>query len=738
MALAVVIRGVRIFMLRSLFVLLFIPVASLAQFTYKVDQSPPVQIGQKTLSLPWSGGLNSPQVNKIDFDGDGKEDMVIFDRAANKILPYRNVNNSYVFTPDYAPFFPPSVNAWMLLRDFNCDGKKDLFTSDPFGIVVFVNTTKVGQPLSWRPFNPGSPLLTKGFNGNINLKINDVDIPAIDDVDNDGDLDILSMRFVGIGTIEWHKNMSMEVAGKCDSLQLERVTQTYGSVEECNCGVFAYNGQPCSTDGGRVSHVGGKSLLSIDYDNDGKRDLLYSEETCASLYVFRNQGTNQVPVFSGVEVFPQSHPAIFQWFPTPYFEDVDFDGLSDLVVAPNLYARTNGINLVNNSVWFYKNTGTAQAPAFTFVKNNFLQDEMIDLGDYSAPAFIDLDNDGDQDMFVGYYGNQNFRSTLQYFHNTGTASEPSFQLMDDDYGTMSNLFFFNIKPQFVDVNGDDKPDLAFTATSQQDNSTALYFIPNLNDTGFGPGFSGFTRTALQIGFNENVHITDVNRDGKPDVFRGSSLGALQYYENGSNNGMFDQLTLKSGAYLGLNSSTSRQNPSAYVADLDSDGLEDMIVGDQRGNLLFYSDYRTFDPAVSTPLSEIVYNELTEVYEKRNFGGRVRATVVNLFNTTKPAIVIGNTLGGLSILKSDNDQQLSEEPVVTIWNNPLLRGQDLKARVDREGRMQIFSILGQKMNEPVLVPANVDYVLTLKELAAGMYIARFTFAGKGVSVKFIVK
>jgi len=738
MILAVVIRGVRIFMLRSLFVLLFFPIASFAQFTYTLDQSAPVQIGTKSLSLPWTGGLNSPQVNKMDFDGDGKEDLVIFDRSANKILTYRNNNNKYEYIPGYSSLFPQSVNAWMLLRDFNCDGKKDLFTSDPFGIVVFVNTTKAGQPLSWRPFNPGFPLLTKGFNGNINLKINDVDIPAIDDVDNDGDLDILSMRFVGIGTVEWHKNMSIENAGKCDSLQLERVTQTYGGVEECTCGVFTFGNQPCNTDGGRVEHVGGKSLLSLDVDNDGDRDLLYAEETCVTLYLFLNEGTNTNPIFNSATPFPQSTPAAFRFFPTPYLEDVDFDGLSDLVVAPNLYARTNQNVLVNNSVWLYKNTGSAQQPTFTFAKNNFLQEEMLDFGDYSAPAFMDTDNDGDEDMFVGYFADENFRATLLQFENIGTASSPAFKLITDDFGEMSFLFFFNVKPQFADMNGDGKTDLAFTATSLQDNSTSLYFIPNSAEAGYQPSFNAFTRTQVNIGLFENIHITDINRDGIQDLLIGKTTGALQHWENGLNNSQFNQLTLKSSSYLGLASSTSRQNPSAFVADLDADGLEDMIIGDQRGNLSFYGDFRTFDVAVSHPESNVLYNEVTNEYEAGNFGGKTRPAVANLFNSDKPAVVVGNTLGGLFVLRNNDGINLADDPVVGVGPNPLPRGEDLKIISDRNTSVQIFSLLGQKMSEPIFVPGNQTFPLPLRELAAGMYIARFTFAGHTLTVKFILK
>jgi hypothetical protein len=724
-------------MLRGLFVLLFIPIACFGQFTYSIDQSIPVEINDAHLSLAWAGGLNSPQINTIDFDGDGNEDLVIFDRAAGKILPYRNVDKKYQYAPDYDALFPATVNAWMLLRDFNCDGRKDLFTSDPFGIVVFVNTTKPGQPLSWREFNPGFPLLTEGFSGAINLKINDVDVPAIDDVDNDGDLDILAMRFVGIGTVEWHKNMSVERTGRCDSMQLHRVTQIYGGVTDCVCGVFAFGGQPCDL-GGRTQHVGGKALLSVDVDGDADNDLLYAEETCASLYVFRNDGTKDSAIFNFGTNFPFKNPATFPLFPAPFLEDVDFDGLKDLVVAPNLYARSVDNILVRNSVWLYKNTGSADKPTFTFAKNSFLQENMIDVGDYSTPALADVDNDGDDDLFIGVYADENFRARIYYFQNVGTASEPSFKLITNDFAGLSFYLLFDIKLQFADLNADGNIDLAFVATSLSDGKTYLLYIPNKSRTGYEPDFSQIGQTKVALNSGDNAYVTDVNRDGIPDLLIGKTTGALQYWQNSANNGLFDQLTLKSGSYLGLGTSTSRQSPAVAESDLDGDGTADLVVGDQRGNLIFYGDYRNFDPALSQPQSDILYNSVIKDYVPGNFGGRMSPTVSNLFNASKPAIIVGNTLGGLYVLRNDGGNDLPDQPVVMIGPNPLDRGDDLKIRSDRNTRVQIFSVLGQKMSEQVFIPANQTYPLALKELAAGMYIARFSFAGQHISLKFILK
>jgi hypothetical protein len=449
-----------------------LPQALAAQFTYQIDQSISVEADGKTLALPWAGGLNAAQLNTIDLNGDNKPDLAIFDRGAAKIFTFLNQNNKWEYYPEYESLFPAEVSQWMLLRDFNCDGKKDLFTSDPFGIVVFVNITKPGENLSWRAYHPGSPLLTKGFTGNINLKVNEADIPAIDDIDGDGDLDVLNVKFVGAGTVEYHKNLSMERTGRCDSMQLERVTQNFGGFEECSCGKFAFGKTCAQLGGGRTEHAGGKTLLTFDMDNDGDRELLFSEESCARVYLLKNNGDKNFAVMADAIAFPSSLPITMSIFPAPFLEDVDFDGKADLLASPNIYARTYSTSSnFQNSVWLYTNTGTSQNPNFTLSKSNFLQSEMIDVGDYAAPAFADYDADGDLDMFIGVYA-QDFVGTIYQYENSGTSSSPAFKLVTKDYASLSSLQSFNLKPQFADMNADGHLDLVLTTTDLRKGSTS--------------------------------------------------------------------------------------------------------------------------------------------------------------------------------------------------------------------------------------------------------------------------
>jgi len=721
---------------RGIFILTFLlPLGLQGQFTYKLDQSIAVEADGKVMQLPWAGGLNSVQVNTMDLNGDTKQDLVLFDRAANKILTFLNESNQYIYAPDYEELFPPEVTQWILLRDFNCDGKKDIFTSDPFGIVVFVNTTKPNEKLSWRPYNPGFPLLTKGFTSNVNLKVNESDIPAIDDIDGDGDLDILNVRFVGIGTIEWHKNLSMERTGTCDSLQLERVTQNYGGFEECSCGKFAF-GQTCaSLPGGRTQHAGGKTLLTIDMDNDGDREVLFSEESCNRVFMLENQGTAQDALMTTAVGFPSANPINFLIFPAPYLEDVDFDGKPDLLASPNIYARTfQNINY-KESLWLYKNTGTQQLPQFTFQKPNFLQDQMIDVGDYAAPAFVDFDGDGDQDLFISNYAGPDFASTIYQYENIGTPWQARFKLITEDYINFSFANYYNVKLQFADINGDATLDFVFTGTNLQNGRTELLYVPNTSSNSLN--FSGQTlqSTNFQIAATENILAVDINQDGLNDLLVGKATGAVQYWRNVGPKDQFNY-TLESGSFLGLGTSTDRQNASLAAGDLDADGRGDLVVADQRGQLTIYGDFRAQNQNIEG-VKNILYNSLTEDYTPKNFGGRGWPTIANLFNSARPTIVFGNTLGGLHILKNEDSLALPDEPVVDLFPNPIEENQILKIKTDRNMIVQFYTSLGQKISQSYYVPANQEYPIVFSGLPSGLYLAQFAYNGKTFSKRFVI-
>ncbi len=708
-----------------------------AQFSYTIDQSIPVEVDGKNLSLAWAGGINSAQINTMDLNGDGLQDLVIFERTANKIVTFLNKEKSYKYAPEYETLFPSDVNQWMLLRDFNGDGKKDIFTSDPFGMKVYTNITKAGQKITWRAYNSGTPLLTVGFNGNINLQVNGSDISSIDDIDGDGDLDILVARFSGIGSLEYHKNLSIENTGRADSMQFKKITNNWGGFEECDCGDFIF-GQAikCPSFGGRLSHASGKSLLAIDVDNDGDRDLLFTEEDCTNLYLLANQGTKTDALMTSSTIFPSDNSINFDVFPAAFYEDVTFDGVPDLVASSNISTRTTFATTFNKTMWLYKNTGSIQQPIFTFVKNNFLQDQMVDVGDSSVPAFFDTDADGDLDMIVGSYGNEP-NTSFFYYENTGTASEPSFKLITQDYLNFSTMDkgLSNYKPQFADMDSDGKIDFVFIATSLSDGLATLYYLSNKNAAGLNVQGQELVSTKHTFLQNENALATDVNQDGIADLLIGTSTGAVEYWINFGPKGSFNY-ALRTASYLGLSSSTDRQNLSLSVGDLNSDGKEELIVGNQLGFITLYDNYRN-QPAKAVGVNQLIIDPLTSTLTNKKLSGRIWPVAANLYSTIQPAIIVGTITGGLIVLKSNEALELPSQPVIDIYPNPVGTAETLTIKADRSITLQLFTIHGQPLSEIMLLNANQPYPYSVANLAAGIYIATFTTSDKKVYKKFIV-
>ena len=83
------------------------------------------------LKNPWAGGLNFLQVSDIDLNYDGIMDLFVFDRTGNKISTFINGGTAhtvdYLFDASYVTKFP-RLDSWALLRDYNCDGKMDIFS----------------------------------------------------------------------------------------------------------------------------------------------------------------------------------------------------------------------------------------------------------------------------------------------------------------------------------------------------------------------------------------------------------------------------------------------------------------------------------------------------------------------------------------------------------------------------------------------------------------------------------
>lgn len=723
---------------------------SFAQFYFQYEQDIPVIINADTLKFSWAGGLNSGMYNTIDLNGDDRQDLVIFDRTSGRISTFFNEDNQYIYSPVYASFFPPDIRDWLLITDYNCDGKKDLFTgSGSQGIRVYLNTAHEGETVSWKLV--ANPLKTLGFSGfNIALLVGSSDVPAISDIDEDGDQDIIVYNVNGRGNLEYYQNQSVEQQGHCDSLVFEAVDRRWGGVLECDCNHFVFGTQNCEGTAGegrlekntKEQHVGGKSILAIDVDGDLDKDLLIGHEECSELYFLRNVGSVKDARFESFEnQFPDEvNPANFFVYPTAFYEDVDLDGIKDLIVTPNASFNVwDGIDFTASN-WFYKNTQINENPAFSLVTRRLLQEEMIDLGENAVPALADFDADGDLDLFLGSRGRlqeNGFYAGVILYENTGTSSQPEFTLNTTDFAGLTKLQLHDVKIYFTDLNGDIWPEMVIIGAKPESNQGLLYVFENKAAAPFLFDVNNARIIDLDFNLKDNFAFYDVDKDGAQDLFLGKQSGSLQYYRN-AGKGLNPIWMLESENVGDIKANISGLFISPVFYDLDQNGEPDLITTDRSGKLLIRPDFLS-KVELSQPVSVDTAHLIDSKFDHHlliKLSEQTWLAAAELFGNGEIALLIGGREGGISILKL-NFQNKEQTSGLIIYPNPSEHKLSVKAKSPIQA-LQVINAAGQVVLEAELAEPASQTELNIYHLPAGLYIVRVFQVNGGIQTgKLIV-
>ena len=372
---------------------------------FDVFQGPTVKQNGLSLSNAWAGGMNAMQYQRMDLNGDGRMDLVTFDRTSQQISTFvQDSAGAFTFAPRYVAQFPRIEN-WFVLVDFNQDGYMDLFCATGAGIKVYQNKNSSGQFYFEKIKDP---IYTLGFAGLVNLYVAAPDIPVIADVDGDGDVDVLAFE-PGGHYIEFHENVSMQKSGKAD-LVFEKAAQNWGNIIHNDCRDAQIINSDIRTQAvgqlNRVDHVG--NTLGRTSNND----LFMGHVSCNNLAYFKNIGTNQQSKYS----------------------NFDFDFLNGFPVASGVFYSANPLQLSGNKEDLFVSVNTSDNAGFLqdFQHSSFrisqgqikpfLQDQMIDVGEKASPCFADIDSDGDLDLLIGHAGYRNsndVRASIYLYENQG-------------------------------------------------------------------------------------------------------------------------------------------------------------------------------------------------------------------------------------------------------------------------------------------------------------------------------
>ena len=539
------------------------------QFQHEADSIPVIMNGVPIQS-PFAGGFVISKPAFVDIDNDGDLDLFVGGRDGDLHF-FRNIGTStnHLFTLE-----PEILNAILVgnftspsFADIDNDGDYDLFVGNSGGNIQFFRNTGTAQI-------PDFILESADFlNINFGIQVH----PTFADIDADGDLDL----FVG----EWDGNINFfKNIGTATSPTFILENENFSSID-----------------------VGQVSVPDFaDIDKDEALDLFVGEIE-GNINFYRNSGTPTNPNFTLVTediAFNQNRVRS-----APTFADIDDDGVFDLFVG-----QTDG------QINYYKNVGTPPDITFTLIMENFVS---LDLGSWSTvrladidadedldlfigegstlnfyrntgtatnsnfihetdefalvrsaspfPCFVDIDKDGDLDLFVGGLG------TIRFYRNRGTASEPIFVLETNEYASID--VGFDSALDFADIDNDGDFDL-FIGESEG----KIYFYRN---TGTATQANYILETnnfaSIDVEFNSAPFFTDIDNDGDLDLFLGERYGNINFFRNiGTATNSSFSLETESFADIEVGGYSV-----PFFADIDNDLNIDLFIGEEYGGIHFY-------------------------------------------------------------------------------------------------------------------------------------------------------
>lgn len=683
----------------SLAIIFFISIFSAQGQILYPDTSIRVMSNGAYLDNPWVGGFNAPHFSEIDLNQDGIMDLFAFDREGDRITLYVNEGttgkSSYKIAHNYRDRFP-EIHDWALLLDYNCDGKNDIISySYGGGMEVYKNTSTPSKGLE---FELEYSLIYSYYGVNlINLYVSPVNQPVLVDIDGDTDLDVVTFTLGG-SNLEYHKNSAMEDYGRCDTMIFTLQAGCWGNFGMSAFSNTAQLGISCRTSQFEIknepqnnSRHSGSCLLGLDIDLDNDYDLINGDILGNNLLLLVNGGDNlNANITSQDSIFPSYDvPVDLASFPAAYYLDLNNDNAKDLIIAP----CTETISKNIDNILFYKNTAGALAPVFELSNDKFLSEDMIEVGTGANVELYDVNKDGLTDMLIGNFGYYSptppYISGISYYQNVGTTKVPEFNLVTQDFANLNALNLNGIHPCFGDVDGDGDDDMIIG-----DADGLVHYFNNTAGAGNPVNFvlTEPNYFGIDVGQFSAPYLFDINNDSKLDLIIGERAGNLNYYENiGTQTAADFTLITDSLGYVNVKIWWDNEGYSDPIFYTNGSGNTELLIGSKRGSVFLYNNI-TGNVNGNFALVDSVFAGVSEK-------SRASISRADIDNDGIYDILVGNNAGGV-VFYSSTTVGIEDSPKInafSIYPNPAKNIVNIQINENSNSKynnIQVYSVTGQ--------------------------------------------